>query len=340
MINFLKQFAVSATSSKRNLFFAARIRLTAYYIAIMAVILIVFSLVLYAVLSRQLHDNFEGRFTSNETQEEVFLKTTDGVQTTLVIADLVVLLLTAAGSYVLAGKTLQPIREALDAQKRFTADASHELRTPLAIMKTESEVTLKNSQASSVELRESISSNLEEVERMSAMVESLLALSSVDHHGEIALQNPVSLFQVTEHVVAKLRPMAEQKHIRVATERSDEGLVLGNLEALSRMIYNLLQNAIKYTPSKGNITLSVISKDSVLTLIIADTGVGISSESNPHIFKRFYKADSARTNTIGGVGLGLSIVKSIVDQHQGNINIESQPNEGTTVEVTFKKYSV
>lgn len=339
MINFLKQFAASATSSKRNLFFAARIRLTAYYIAIMAVILIVFSLVLYAVLSRQLHDNFEVRFSSNETQEEVFLKTTDGVQTALVITDLVVLLLTAAGSYLLAGKTLQPIREALDAQKRFTADASHELRTPLAIMKTESEVTLKNSQAGLVELRESISSNLEEVERMSAMVESLLALSSVDHHGEIALQNPVSLLQVTEHVVAKLRPMAERKHIRVAIERSDEGLVLGNLESLSRMIYNLLQNAIKYTPSKGNITLSVISKNSEQALIIADTGVGISNEANPHIFKRFYKADTARTNTTGGAGLGLSIVKSIIDQHQGNINIESQPNKGTTVEVTFKKYS-
>lgn len=339
MKNFLKQSVGSVTGSKRSLFFAARLRLTAYYIAIMAIILLVFSAVLYATLSQQLYDSIDGRFSSSEDQEEVFLKTKDGVQTTIVVADMIVLILTAAGSYVLAGKTLKPIKEALDAQKRFTADASHELRTPLAIIKTESEVALKNPQTTTSELRESLSSNLEEIDRMTAMVESLLALSSVDHHGDVAMQNPVSLIQIAEHVIAKLRPLAEQKHLRIIVARGDEGLILGNRETLSRMLYNLLQNSIKYTPENGKITISVTASNSLLELTVADTGAGIPTDALPHIFSRFYKANSARAaNTTGGAGLGLSIVKSIVNQHNGIITVESKPAQGTTVTINFKLY--
>lgn len=218
--------------------------------------------------------------------------------------------------------------------QRFTADASHELRTPLAVIRAESEIALGKSLADP-EKQELLGSILEECQRLTWITDQLLTLSREDAG---IIRNPretIDLSKLATEVTETMRPLAEGKEQRLHAIVNGHGIVRGDPVRLRHVVYNLLDNAIKYTPEGGSIQLTVAPADRRVRLVVEDTGIGISPEDVPHIFERFYRADKARTRAAGGIGLGLSIVESIVAAHGGSVGVRSAPGEGTcfTVEI-------
>jgi|SRR5579872_730220 len=327
-----KQFAAWVIGLKRNPFEKARLRLTGYYILVVAIILAAFSFFSYVATVKNINDRFERDAKLTAEEQQILSSTTDQLQITLLLIDAGVLVLTAVLSYILAGKTLKPIKTALDAQAQFTADASHEFRTPLSIIKYNGDVALKNPHLQIAEAREIIHSNIEEAEHMSVIVERLLMLARSEDGWNDLKKEKLELKNMVEKAVSNMRVLAEQKDISLALSDMQSGLVMGNPTALDQMILNILQNAIDYSHNNGSIAVSLTVNDNRVIFIVTDTGIGIEQKDLPHIFERFYKSDKARTMKQGG-GLGLSIVQSIVKQHDGIIEIKSTPGKGTTVEI-------
>lgn len=223
--------------------------------------------------------------------------------------------------------------------QRFTADASHELRTPISVIRTEAEVAL-NQPVSDEEKQNLLSNILEECERLTAITEQLLTLSREDAGIAQSRREPVNIGELASEVAETMRPLAEAKQLELAVAMNGAAMVAGDADRLKQVIYNLLDNAIKYTPRTGRVELAVGRADSNVELAVRDTGVGINSEHLPHVFERFYRVDKARTRTEGGTGLGLSIVESIVVAHGGQVGIQSQPDEGTTITISLPNHLV
>lgn len=330
----LKPFEAWVTDLKGNLFKLARVRLTFYYLVVTIVIVAIFSVIFYLSAAQNLQDDFESDATIQNTQA-LIIRTHSRLQTAITIADTVVLVAAAGLSYLLAGKTLRPIKEALESQKRFSADASHELRTPLAIMKSEIEVNLRNTKAEVVDYQNMATSNLEEIDRMSNVVENLLSLSRNQSATFKQDRSPLELLGLTKNVVDKMQYLADQSNITITLAKSTEAIIIGDKLALERMCMNLIQNAIQYTPRGGRITVTVQAHAEQVEVRITDTGVGIPEQDLPRIFEPFYKADAARASNGSGAGLGLSIVKAIADKHGAVIQARSTVGTGTTLSVMF-----
>lgn len=335
MKNYWKQLEGWAIGLKTNMFLRARLKLTAYYIILIAVILSVFSFALYYSLENNLRDGLDDP-ENNQVQNVVIDKTVDSLQNTIILIDSVVLLLVGFLSWFLAGGTLRPIKKSLEAQKQFSANASHELRTPLAIMKTDSEVTLRSSESNPEDLKRLAINNLEEIEKMSKIVEDLLVLSRSENLSADIFRQ-FNLSDLIFETVEKIKILAKAKNIIVTFDKSDKISIFGQANAIERMILNILQNAINYTPDFGKIKLSLKDQDKFAELSVTDNGVGIVATDLPHIFERFYKVDKVRGDGANGSGLGLSIVKEIIDNHHGNIVIKSDVGRGTTVIIKLPK---
>ncbi len=335
MKNYWKQLEGWAIGLKTNMFLRARLKLTAYYIILIAVILSIFSFALYFSLENNLRDGSDDPGNS-QVQNVVIDKTVDSLQNTIILIDLAVLLLVSFLSWFLAGRTLKPIKKSLEAQKQFSANASHELRTPLAIMKTDSEVTLRSSKSNPEDLKRLAINNLEEIEKMSRIVEDLLILSRSENLSADIFRQ-FNLSDLILETVKKIKSLATAKNIVITLDVSDKILILGQVNSIERMILNILQNAINYTADFGKIKFSLKDQDKFAELTVADNGVGIAATNLPHIFERFYKADKARGDEVNGSGLGLSIVKEIIDNHRGAIAIKSDVGHGTTVIIKLPK---
>ncbi len=228
------------------------------------------------------------------------------------------------------------LQAAFERQKQFTSDASHELRTPLAVMRGDMEIALRR-ERSPEEYQRVLGSNLEEIVRLTRLIEDLLMLARADS-GRVELRcEPVDLNKLCQQMIDYISPLAEQRQ-QVLNYNSTEADVFINadLQRIKQMLLNLLDNAIKYTEPGGNITLSLKAENNRAVITVADTGRGIPSEDLPHIFERFFRR-SAKTSdrSAAGFGLGLSIVKWIVDSHGGQIETESQQGQGTTFVVKF-----
>ncbi len=307
-----------------------------YYVAVIAIILTVFSIALYFSVAENLRSEMEDGMTS-EHELQRYVRTTDNLQMNLIFSDLIVLLVSTGLSYVLAGKTLKPIQRALEAQKRFTADASHELRTPLAIMNIENEVLLQNPRAQTVDYRKIATSTVEEINRMSAIVENLLALSRGDQSQAPLQKSTIELKDVVLRISQKMKLLAKKNGLLLSFSAMDAGNILGIASSLEHLVTNLIQNAIQYTPAGGSIDVTVLQKGSVMELVVKDSGIGIASEDLPHVFDRFYKVDNARTHHASGAGLGLSIVRVIAEVHGGRIRIDSTLHKGTLITVELPR---
>ncbi len=217
---------------------------------------------------------------------------------------------------------------------QFTADASHELRTPLTIMQGELEIALRG-ERSVEEYIDTLGSSLEEVERMSKIVNDLLLLSKSDMGQEVICNDPVDLGVLVEGLLSHFKILAEAQQIDLSSSVAEVATVFGDQLKLRQLLVNLLTNAIRYTPEGGKVQLTLKNIDSGVEIAIADTGIGIPEEDIPRIFDRFYRADKARSRQYGGSGLGLSIVKSIVNSHSGTIKVESVVGEGSVFTVTL-----
>ena len=225
------------------------------------------------------------------------------------------------------------LQHSFEQVKQFSIDASHELRTPLTIMRGEVELALRNPKESE-EYRRVLVSNLEEILRLSAIIDNLLVLSKSDGiQHEVCFTEDVNMKELIEELYEDMDIIAEKKQIAISLLKKEEITVHGDRLKLRQLLLNLVDNAIKYTPDRGSVALSLERDDGYARIIVRDSGIGISKEEQRKIFDRFYRVDKARSRELGGSGLGLSIAKLIAEQHKGRIEVESEPNHGSTFSV-------
>jgi heavy metal sensor kinase len=216
---------------------------------------------------------------------------------------------------------------------RFTADASHELRSPLGAMRAAVEVSLQQPRSMD-EYRETLASLGEQCDRLTTLVNGLLLLARADV-GELVLKRePVDLASLTNEVGEMFEPLAEERGVLLHRDCPPLPSIRGDASRLRQLVTNLVDNAIKFTPEGGSVSLQVENAGDRAKLTVSDTGSGIPEEHLPHIFDRFYQADPARASE--GYGLGLSICKWIVDAHGGLIRVESPQGKGTRFTVIFE----
>ncbi|HZY10939.1 MAG TPA: ATP-binding protein [Bacteroidota bacterium] len=212
--------------------------------------------------------------------------------------------------------------------RQFSGDASHELRTPLSVMRTQLEEAL-SSKITLAELKKTVASCLDESIRMSNIVDNLLLLAKSDAGKDVIRKERVDLQKLVRQTYDESVILASQKAINVTLRGVEASTMRGDEERLRQMFLNLIDNAIKYTPRHGRIHLSLTQINGAAKITIGDNGIGIPENEIPRIFDRFYRVDRARSRKIGGAGLGLSIVKWIVDAHGGRIEVESTLNKGS-----------
>jgi signal transduction histidine kinase len=194
-------------------------------------------------------------------------------------------------------------------------------------MKNDAEVLLRNPNPTKDQIHSTLRSNIEEIDRMTKMAKDLLALARSENDVAIDTEK-IDVASITKKMTEKMRPIAADKGVALAFTSDVQPQVEGTHNGLEHVLLNLLQNALEHTPKSGSITVAVSQEESNAVIKISDTGSGIEEKDLPHIFERFYKGEG-----VSGSGLGLSIVKGLVEQHGGGISIESRKGEGTTATI-------
>ncbi len=224
------------------------------------------------------------------------------------------------------------LSDAFEQNRRFLADASHELRTPLAALRGELESVVAEASVLP-ELSDRVGSALEEVDRLAKIVDALFAISRLDAGEARQERTRFDLAPLAASTTEQMSLLAEDKGITVECNAKDSVNVEGDRARIKQVVVNLLDNAIKYTPRGGSISLNVRAAEEKAILEVADTGIGIPASAQPHIFERFFRVDEARSRDAGGAGLGLAIVKSICTAHGGSVRVESVPSQGSRFKV-------
>lgn len=326
------------------MFQSATLKLTGWYLLILMSISLLFSILIYQVASSEVNTRLtrlqagiqretdlfsQPGFNPGELRENQAHEAATNLFIGLMYGNILILVAGGIGSYLLARRTLEPIERAHEAQSRFTSDASHELRTPLAVMKTELEVALRDPKLSKEEMHELLESNLEEVDKLTRLSHTLLQLSKLDHS---ALdKEPTDLTTLTKKVVHRF----DKSGTRIAGHFSAGPLFVdGHAISLEELVTILVDNAVKYSPDSSLVNVTVTKRGNKACLEVINTGKGIDSADLPHIFDRFYRADSSRTGGAKtGYGLGLSLAKKIVEIHEGELIASSAPDQATTFTV-------
>ncbi|MGA2540310.1 MAG: heavy metal sensor histidine kinase [Verrucomicrobiota bacterium] len=220
------------------------------------------------------------------------------------------------------------LREAFDQNRRFLADASHELRTPLAALRGEMESVVEQARALP-EWRDRVGSALEEVDRLAKIVDTLFAISRLDAGEAQQVWTKFDLARLASSTAEQMSLLAEDKGVKVSCQVPAEVKVEGDRARIKQVVVNLLDNAIKYTPRGGAVSLHVQARGCKAILEVVDTGIGIPAGALPHVFERFFRVDKARSREAGGAGLGLAIVKSICAAHGGKVEVESVEGKGS-----------
>lgn len=218
--------------------------------------------------------------------------------------------------------------------KQFSGDVSHELRTPLTIIRGEIEILLRKDRESE-EYQRTLKSVLEEANHMEKIIDDLLFLSRIEASNKIKFTEKILLDEIILEVFKSREQSAKSKGINFEIKKIIPVEVKGEKTLLERLISNIIDNAIRYTPSEGRIEINLERNDRFAVLSIRDTGIGLPEEELPFIFDRFYVVDKSRCKESGGAGLGLSIVKSVADSHGALIGVQSKINQGTTFRVKF-----
>jgi heavy metal sensor kinase len=229
-------------------------------------------------------------------------------------------------------RMIQRLDEAFQIATRFSADASHELRTPLTVVRGELEVLVKNPSLGA-EVGERVADILEEVERLGRIIEGLLLVSRLEAGEAQMCLEPVNLGDLAASVADQMELLSEDKLQHLKREIAPQVVVDGDKNRLQQVVVNLLDNAIKYTPEGGTLALQIMKDGRNAIFEISDTGIGIAENALPHIFDRFFRAEEARAQRMEGAGLGLAIVRSIVEAHGGTVRAESNGTRGTRIRI-------
>ena len=216
--------------------------------------------------------------------------------------------------------------------RQFSADASHELRTPLTVIRGEIELSLR-SKKSPEEYRRVLESALEEILRLTSIIDNLLTLAKAEQGLTHPNFSEVDLKDLVDELYEDSTILAQWKQITVSLNVNTPTTIVGDRVRLHQLFLNLIDNAIKYTPEGGSVTLALERQNGSAVFSVRDTGIGIPAEDIGRIFDRFYRVDKARSRELGGTGLGLSIAKWIVDLHRGTISVASEPGRGSTFTV-------
>ena len=226
------------------------------------------------------------------------------------------------------------LQETENARRRFVSDASHELKTPLAAIRLLTDSILQNENIDGATVREFVSDIGQEAERLSRITEDLLRLTRLDS-GVAETPERVEISPVLERVVKMLRPVADEKDVSVVTVCSDGAAAAATPGEIHQILYNLMENAVKYNRRGGFVRVSVDMGEETSTITVEDNGIGIPAEDLPRVFERFYRVDKARSRAAGGTGLGLSIVRDTVSRRGGVVRAEGAPGGGTRFIVTL-----
>lgn len=322
-------------------------KLTAQYVAIIMLVSFSFSVFIYKtvssdfqrrlnVIEKRLSDEAPRGWRMQGPVHDYFvqdlLDARAGLILVLVYANSMILLLSSAAGYFLAGKTLAPIEKTMNKQKRFIADAGHELKTPLTALQTSIEVALRDRKLNLKDAKKVLKESLDDVGGLNKLANDLIRLTWYQA-GNNFTREKVNTKQVVESVRKKINPIAKKREVKVNYEASGIS-INANKDSLEKLITILMDNAIKYTRKGGSISLSIRKSRKNLMIKVVDTGVGIAKKDLKLIFERFYRADSSRSKLkADGFGLGLSMAKQIVELHKGTIKVKSIVGKGSTFTV-------
>lgn len=234
-------------------------------------------------------------------------------------------------------KMLERLSEAFEIQRQFTANAAHELRTPLALMQVQ--LDLYNSAThpgNDADTLQTIKMVTEQNDKLNRMVKTLLDMSELQTVGR---DDKIILDAIVEEVLADLEPLAVEKNIKLIG-KCEDATMIGSDILIYRLVYNLVENAIKYNHPLGRVTVTAYQRNKHVYLAVEDTGSGIPKELRERVFEPFFRVDKSRSRELGGVGLGLALVREIVRVHDGSICIKSGKTGGTIFEVTFAQHSM
>jgi two-component system, OmpR family, sensor histidine kinase CiaH len=345
-----RRFGARVTGSGADAFRSARRRLTLTYVAILTAVVALLSASLY-----EFHAHDIGRIEPRRTRTVVVPGTTgerpslDGLDRdpaslaeyleslgrSIILADVITILVGGVLSAVLADRTLRPIRRAVDAEKTFYANAAHDLRTPLAVMRTEAEVALRSGSFSETETRALITSSLEEIGSMSAMVEQMLDLARSGRPRRAGAMVALDLRALAREAVQRMTARAEGLGLSLRVEDAEEAPVRGDALSLQRALGNVVENALAYTPRGGSVVVRVRRGGGHVELSVEDTGIGIPAEDLRRITEPFFRGDRARGAHTGGAGLGLTIVRSTMEDHGGTVRAAQRDGGGTVITLRF-----
>ena len=228
---------------------------------------------------------------------------------------------------------LERLSNTFAAQRQFSANAAHELRTPLAVMRTKLEVFEKNNNPSAAEYQETVHMIRMQTSRLSHVIDILLEMTDLQSAQK---QDRISLADMAEEVICDLTAVADKKEITI-TQNPGTAEIIGNDTLIYRAIYNLVENAIKYNHTGGNVTVSIKEDSEFATVIISDNGPGIQQEDWQHIFEPFFRVDKSRSRDMGGAGLGLALVKEITRQHGGDVYVVQSSKNGTEIALKLRR---
>lgn len=334
-------------SIKKDIFENARIKLTLFYVLIIAIVSLFFSTIAYNQIVKEVNRGFKMQRMRLEMEDDdeillppprkqELLNITDEVRkevkqnavVNLIIINSGILIISFAASYFLAGKTLKPIQKAMNDQKNFIANASHELKTPISVIKLENEVLLE-SKFGINKAKAQLESNLEEINKLSSLVEGIISQNVISQSN--LNRTKINLYKLANSTVSNFSKKAEAKKIKFDISGNKASVAVGDKNLLSQVFNILVDNAVKFANDKSTVKI-VVGKN---MFSVTNSGKQIEEEDLQNIFDRFYTSDKSRNKNVNnGFGLGLSIAKEIVDKHNGKIRVKSDKHKTTfTVEI-------